>query len=123
MFPKDNRLVKKRDIDAVFRKGARASSGFVFINSLSSRYKDGRATVIVGTKSKLKATGRNLLKRRARDVASTLWDDLCKGKDVIIGFRGSFEKVPKFDEIKLNITKCADQLRSKPSGSTRRPYR
>ena len=123
MFPKCNRLVKKRDIDTVFRKGRRAAAGFVFINSLSSRYPDGRATVIVGTKSKLKAAGRNLLKRRARAVASTLWDGLCKGRDVVIGFRGSFDKVPKYEEVKKNIETCASQLRSKPLSSTKRPSR
>jgi ribonuclease P protein component len=115
MFPKSNRLTKKRDIENVFRKGARAASGFVFINSLPSRFSEGRATVIVGTKSKLKAVGRNLLKRRARAVATILWEDLCKGHDVIIGFRGSFEKVPKYSEIKQNIDKCASSFASNKS--------
>lgn len=113
MFPKSNRLVKKRDIENVFRRGARASSGFVFINALSGREPQGRATVIVGTKSKLKATGRNLLKRRARAIVSAQWNELCKGRDVVIGFRGSFETVPKFEEIKSNIEKCAQYLAKK----------
>ena len=111
MFNKKSRLVKKRDIDRVFRKGRRAAQDFVFVNSLANNLSYHRAVVIVGTKSGLKAVGRNLLKRRAREVLSSSWDQLSPSSDIIIGFRGRFERVPKQAIIKEHIEKCLVLLR------------
>jgi len=111
MFPRINRLTKKRDIDRVFRKGKRSAAGFVFCNALAGRSTTSRFTVIIGTKSGLKATGRNLFKRRARASIINNIDRIPAGTDMIIGVRGRFEKVPKQAEIAENIEKCLSQLR------------
>lgn len=110
MFSRKNRLTKKRDIDRVFRKGKRSAAGFVFCNAFSNRSTASKFTVIIGTKSGLKATGRNLFKRRARAVIIKKVDKIPAGTDMIIGVRGRFEKVPKQTEIAENIEKCLSQL-------------
>ena len=123
MFPKPYRLAKKRDIERVFRKGQHGSSGFAFINALENRQENSRFTVIVGTKTKLKAVGRNLLKRRARAYLTLENKAIPAGRDYIIGFKGQFTKVPSYNDISQNLGECLKKLRSAPSGGTRKPYR
>ncbi|HLB32360.1 MAG TPA: ribonuclease P protein component [Patescibacteria group bacterium] len=123
MFPKPYRLAKKRDIERVFRKGRHGASGFAFINALENRLPHVRLTVIVGTKSKLKAVGRNLLKRRARAYIESIKKDLPTGNDLVVGFKGQFDKVPTYGEIARHLEECLKKLRSAPSGGIRKPYR
>lgn len=122
MFSQKYRLTKKRDIDRVFRQGNRAAAGFVFCNTLENGLGYNRYTVMIGLKSGLKAAGRNLFKRRTRAIIIDEADSIHKGLDMIVGFRGRFEKVPKSKEIAENIDKCLKQLRSGASGPTKKPY-
>jgi ribonuclease P protein component len=121
MFPKPERLAKKRDIERVFRKGRHAAAGFTFINALENRVGKNRLTVIVGTKSKLKAVGRNLLKRRARAFLLSIKKDLPQGYDMIVGFKGQFVKVPAYQEVSNQLDQCVKKLRLAPSGATKKP--
>lgn len=112
MFAKNNRLAKKRDVNRVMRKGSRGSSSFVFCSSLPNSSGVSRFTVVVGLKSGLKAAGRNLLKRRCRSVIGENYKNIFgdKNYDVVIGFRGSFDKVPKYSQVKENTVSCLKQV-------------
>ncbi|HPM27767.1 MAG TPA: ribonuclease P protein component [bacterium] len=111
MFAKENRLRRKKDIDMVFRKGEVASSGSFFVKYAPGRDNVSRFTVIVGTKSGLKAVGRNLLKRRIRAILQDAKIGRKKTIFLVAGVRGRFVKVPKFAEIKSHISQCLEKLR------------
>ena len=124
MFPKSHRLVKKREIDKVFRQGGYASAGFLYLNVLPNRCDNYRAVVIVGKKSGLKAVGRNLLKRRAREVLKMAIDqDKLSKCDIVLGFKGKFDKVPKYNQIQELIAQCVKKLRLPQSGAIKSHYR
>lgn len=110
MFAKENRLRRKKDIDMVFRKGEVAFSGPFFVKYALGRDSVSRFTVIVGTKSGLKAVGRNLLKRRVRAILQEAKTGEAKTIFLIVGVKGRFEKVPKFAEIKNHIDQCLKKL-------------
>lgn len=112
MFPQNNRLVKKREIDKVFRQGSYSAAGFLYINALPNRVDHYRATVIVGKKSGLKAAGRNLLKRRGREsLKAEVTGRILSNCDIVLGFKGRFDKVPKYEQIKDLLDQCVKKLR------------
>ncbi len=123
MFPKQNRLTQKRDIDRAFKRGNRSAAGFLFCSSLRNNLGYNRYTVIIGTKSGLKAAGRNLFKRRTRSVLQDMQDKLPSSVDMVLGVKGQFNKVPKYSEIEENVSKCLSRLHSGASNHTRRPSR
>ncbi len=83
MLPKKFRLSKKNDFDMVFKKGRSKSLRCFFIRWQGNQYDYPRVGIIVSNKVSKKATVRNTLKRRIREV---IWNvhSLLGGTDIII---------------------------------------
>ena len=67
MFPKTNRLRKKRDVKRVFKKGQRVHNSLLQLFFLKNFCNKVRVTVVVGKKYDKKAVYRNKLKRLVRE--------------------------------------------------------
>lgn len=68
MLPKLNRLKKKRDFEAVFKKGRGFKEGFLVFRVAKNNFKNSRFGFVVGKSVSKKATIRNRIKRRLREL-------------------------------------------------------
>ncbi len=84
MLPFQNRLTKKRDIEAVFRHGNFFSFGGISLKIIKNKSEETRIGIIVGLKFSKKATERNRIRRQVREIVRTRLDKIKKGFDVII---------------------------------------
>ena len=84
MLPKINRLTKKKDFEVVFKKGRSIKNGFLVCKILESQLPESRFGFVVSKKVSNKATVRNKVKRRLRDVVHARLKNTKAGIDVII---------------------------------------
>lgn len=84
MLPKENRLKKSVDFDKVYKKGQFFGTRQISFKYLENNLPVTRVGFVVGTKVDKKSTGRNLLKRRMREVVRLNLDKLKTGYDVVI---------------------------------------
>jgi len=127
MFPRQSRLSRTKDIEKVFKRGRHAYSSQFYVNILANNLNNCRFAVIVNNKSGLKATGRNLLKRRIREamVGQTVQDDWSRlgSVDCVVGTRGRFETVPTYNQVEEWLKQCVKRLSYPSSKDIRKPYR
>ena len=94
------RLRKKEDIERVFRRGRSVYGDFVTLRTLPNATEVSRATVVAGLKVHKKATRRNAVKRRVREVLRRHWGGIKPGCDVAIlvkseALKASFQDLEK----------------------------
>jgi ribonuclease P protein component len=68
MFPQKKRLTKQNDINRVYKKGKRYSTPSLQLFILPTTKKYSRACVVVSNAVEKKATKRNALKRKLREI-------------------------------------------------------
>jgi len=68
MFPKDKRLKKEKDFKKIYRYGRRAHGDFFILHFLKSGDEKSRFAVVISNKVVKKATKRNALKRKVREI-------------------------------------------------------
>lgn len=100
MLAKQYRLKKNKDFELVFKRGKTFDSKLLFLKTIKrNNLKVSRFGLVVGTKISKKATIRNKIKRRLRDVIRKKLEDIKPGFDVIIGAKaGVVDK--NYQEIK-----------------------
>jgi len=79
-----NRLRKTREIQKVFKTGRSFKSATFSIRYISNRLNLNRFAVVVGTKVDKRATRRNALKRRMREVIRLNLQSLPNSFDVVL---------------------------------------
>jgi len=84
MLPPRNRLRKTREIERVFQEGSSFKEGSLLLKSVKNGLTVSRFTFIVGQKTAKKATQRNKIKRRLRDIVKKNLPHLKKGLDIIV---------------------------------------
>ena len=68
MLAKENRLRKERDFEAVFRNGKTFKEGFLVLKTIKNNLDTNRFGFIISQKVSKKATVRNKIKRKLREV-------------------------------------------------------
>lgn len=68
MLPKKNRLCERRNIFLVLKKGIEVKGRFFRLHALPKKDPEPRFAIIVNNKEGKKATERNYIKRRTREV-------------------------------------------------------
>ena len=68
MLPKENRLTKKKEIDAVFKDGKTGFASFLLLKFINNNLNYPRFAIIASNKVSKKAVVRNLLRRRIREI-------------------------------------------------------
>ena len=109
MLPKIHRLTKKKDFEAVFRKGILIKSDIVLLRAVKNHLPESRFGFVVSKKVSSKATIRNKVKRRLRKAVQ---DQLLKVKNpmdaIIISLPGVEKK--EFSEIQEIIATMVKKL-------------
>jgi len=83
VLPKKNRLKKKKDFENIFRRGRSVKEDFVSFRWRPNGLKISRFGFIVSQKISKKATVRNKIKRRLREILKLTLPRLKKGIDGI----------------------------------------
>jgi ribonuclease P protein component len=91
MLSKVNRLKKKRDLERVFLGGKRFKEGFLVLKIAKNTLPKTRFGFIVSQKVSKKATLRNKIKRRLREVVSKKEKNFKKGLDILLTARPGLE--------------------------------
>ncbi len=84
MLPKENRLTKSRDFDAVYKKGRFFGTKFFGLKYMENGLAATRAGFVVSTKISKSAVKRNRLKRQMREVFRLNLDKIKPGMDISI---------------------------------------
>ncbi len=102
MLPKHQRLVNGRDFKRVYQKGSFFSAPLFSLNWLINKTRNTRVGVVVGKKISTKATERNSIKRKYREIIRKIYLDIPTGFDVIIVIKEK-SKIVDFAEIERTI--------------------
>ncbi|MEK7094555.1 MAG: ribonuclease P protein component [Patescibacteria group bacterium] len=84
MLPKEYRLRKKTDIDALFARGRAVFGTLVTVKYRKTRSSATRFAMVVGTKVSKKAVDRNKIRRRMRACVADHLNNLNNGYDIAI---------------------------------------
>ncbi|MCD4761819.1 ribonuclease P protein component [bacterium] len=108
MFPKKNRLSKKKDFDNVFKEGKGRYGKYLGIKIKTNKLEYTRIGIIVGIKVNKSAVKRNKIKRQIR--AALEKNDIKKGFDVIVITNAAINEL-SFKQIKANLLKQLNHLK------------
>lgn len=100
MLARTHRLTHDRDIAAVWKFGALASTPLMSVKALPNRLVVSRFAVVAGLKVHKRATKRNPVKRRIREAVRARLQEIETGADVVITARApavgaSFEDIAR----------------------------
>ena len=84
MLAKINRLRKETDFEKLFKKGKSFKNGFLILKIAENNLEESRFAFIVSQKVSKKATLRNKIKRRLRDIVRQNITEIKKGKDIAL---------------------------------------
>lgn len=84
MLPKPNRLQKRKDIKKILEKGRGIKKDFLALKVLANNSDKNHFLFIVSQKVSKKASQRNKIKRRLRELVSLRKNKIKKGQDVAI---------------------------------------
>jgi|SRR3989344_488252 len=84
MLPKIHRLTKKKEFDAVFKKGKSLKNSFLFFKTAKSNLPNSRFGFVISKKVSGKATVRNSIKRRLSHAVSSHLKATSQPLDVVI---------------------------------------
>jgi ribonuclease P protein component len=84
MLPKNNRLKKKNNFDNLFRKGKGFKEGCLSLKAAKNRFKMSRFGFIVGKNFSKKASQRNKIKRKLREIIRLRLPQIKTGFDVAL---------------------------------------
>jgi len=99
MLPKQNRLKKKQDFEKVFKRGKGFVEKFILVKTIGNSIKDSRFGFIVSRKVSKRATTRNKIRRKLREIVKLKLTKVKKGQDVILVIAPKFKSnsLPELD--------------------------
>jgi len=110
MLPKENRLKKRKDFDQAFKKGKSFNESFLFLKIGKNSFKKSRFGFVVSQKISKKATERNKVKRRLREIVRKKLPSIKEGMDIILIAKPEIEN-KEHQEIKKLIDKLFEKAK------------
>jgi len=104
MLPKANRLKKNKDFENVFKKGQGFKEDFLYLKIKKNNPESSRFGFVVSKKFSQKATERNKIKRRLRELVKVKLPKIKEGIDVVIIVMPGF-KTDDFLELEKIVNK------------------
>jgi len=102
MLPKENRLTKNTDFQAVYKKGKFFGTKLIHFKYMKNSLPNTRVGFVIGTKVSKSAVKRNKIKRQMRDIFRLKLDNIKKGYDIAVIVKpGAIDM--DYDEIVKNI--------------------
>lgn len=118
MLPKENRLKKEKDFEAVFREGKGSACGPLRVKSICNKSEVARFGFIVSKKYSKKASERNLIKRRMREIIRKMMPEIKNGYDIVLlaspGLENDYQKLQ--ERIKTVLKNL--NLKNQPNGKS-----
>ena len=108
MLPKANRLKKNKDFENVFKKGQGFKEDFLYLKIKKNNLKSSRFGFVVSKKFSQKATDRNKIKRRLRELVRIKLPEIKKGIDGVITIVPGF-KINDFWELEEIINRLFEK--------------
>lgn len=108
MLPKRNRLKKNKDFENVFKKGQGFKEDFLYLKIKKNNLESSRFGFVVSKKFSQKATVRNKIKRRLRELVKVKLPKIKKGIDGVIIIMPGF-KINDFWELEGIINKLFEK--------------
>lgn len=84
MLPRENRLKREKEFEAVFKGGRMLKGKYVFLKFLGNGTEKTKIGFVVSKKVSKSAVVRNKAKRRMREVLRLMKDKIKDGLDIII---------------------------------------
>lgn len=125
MLPTAERLKTSENLKRVLRRGRRINSSFFTIYCIDTPQEITaifRGAVVAGLKVSKKATERNRVKRQIHALLREYRQNQELAGDFVFILRKEIIKAD-FQQIKFELTKCLNVLRSASSKLTKKPYR
>lgn len=105
MLQRINRLCKKKEIDGVFLQGKSIKEGYLVLKFAKNQLNSTRFCFVVSKRVSKTAVGRNLLKRRMREIARAALPGLKSGYDLVLIAVPGLEK-KDYPGIESAMTRC-----------------
>jgi len=102
MLPKENRLTKNTDFQAVYKKGKFFGTKLIHFKYMKNGLPNTRVGFVVGTKVSKSAVKRNKIKRQIREVFRLKLDNIVKGYDIAVIVKPGATEM-EYEEIEKNI--------------------
>ena len=109
MLPKKNRLKKRKDFERVFKEGKRYNEKFLFLVTAPNHLSFPRFGFVVNLKVSKKATVRNKIKRRLREIIRGFLPEIKKGIDCVIVARPEIKEAT-FQEMKEVLSRLIKKI-------------
>ncbi len=109
MLTKENRLIKQRDFERVFKQGKYCKQDLVFLRVEKNNKDVSRFGFVVPKKVSKKAVVRNRIKRRMREIIRKRLSGIKKGVDVVLSAVPGLEQ-KSFDEMATMIDIALEKL-------------
>lgn len=84
MLKKKNRLRKKKEIERVFKEGKSFREDFLILKKIENELEESRFCFVVPQNVSKKATIRNKIKRRMREVIRQMLSKIKSGFDIVL---------------------------------------
>jgi ribonuclease P protein component len=105
MLRKKYCLKKKKDFERVFKQGKGFRQDFLFLKTLKNDLENSRIGIVVSKKVSSKATERNLIKRRLREIIRKKLPEMNNNEDIIIITQKGINKKTSFENIEQVVDK------------------
>jgi ribonuclease P protein component len=102
MLKRSQRITDNKDFQRIYRRGRYFTSAFFNLNYAPSLFDQTRIGLVVSKKVTKKATERNLLKRRLREICRGFYPELRTGLDIIVSVKPQTAKLD-FDRLKEEL--------------------
>lgn len=103
MLPYVNRLTRKEDYEAVYRKGKPLFCEDIVFNILENGLSEVRIGVLVGVRFSKKAVDRNRIKRQIREIMQKNLVKMRSGMDIVISLKKTSQKDLSSEKIKIML--------------------
>jgi len=104
MLSQENRLKAKKDFERILKEGKGYKEDFLFLKIIKNNLNQSRFGFIISQKVSRKATLRNKIKRRLREIIKNKLTKIKKGIDILIIVRPGLEN-KDFWEVEENVNK------------------
>jgi ribonuclease P protein component len=104
VLPKTNRLKKTKDIRRVFKGSGAFREAFLLLRPVKNTLNSTRFVFVVGKTVSKKATVRNKIRRKIREVVRLRMSEIKKGFDVVF-IVSKTAVIPSFKEVELIVDK------------------
>jgi ribonuclease P protein component len=101
MLPYDNRLIKRKEYEKVYKLGKRSFSGSIVLKFLLNNSEKTQIGIAIGVKFSKKAVVRNTVKRRVREILRKNLGKIKDGFDVVVSVRAEKEGQTKIESHKI----------------------